>query len=56
MTPEKTDTKLLISLLESCTKVGTAYRTSVIINGERYTLIDRRAHWRKKFDSVNDKS
>lgn len=56
MTPEETDTKLLISLLESCPKAGTDYCTRVTINGERYTLSDRRAQWRKKFDSVNSKA
>lgn len=56
MTPEETDTKLLISLLDSCSKAGTAYRTRVTINGERYTLIDRRAQWRKRFDSANSKA
>lgn len=56
MTPEETDTKLLISLLNSLPKAGTDYRTMVSINGERYTLIDRRAQWRKKFDSANNKA
>lgn len=56
MTPEETETKLLISLLESCTKAGTAHRTNVIINGERYTLIDCRAQWRKKFDRESGKA
>lgn len=56
MTPQATDTKLLISLMDSCSKAGAAYRARVSINGERYTLIDRRAQWRKKFDSANSKS